>query len=161
MSARFGRASPFGANLAADGRARFRLWAPAQERVSVALDGGPLLPMARSPDGWFEAHAPCAAGTRYRYLLADGTLVPDPAARAQECDVQGPSVVVDPAAYAWRNPAWQGRPWHETVLYELHVGTSGGFAGVAKEAAVSQGPRRHRGRTDAGQRFPRPAQLGL
>jgi maltooligosyltrehalose trehalohydrolase len=132
VSDRFARDPPYGANLSADGRARFRLWAPAQETASVALEGGPLLAMERSPDGWFEASAPCAAGTRYRYRLADGMLVPDPGARAQADDVHGPSVVVDPRAYAWRNPGWQGRPWRETVLYELHVGTCGGFAGVAK-----------------------------
>ncbi|MGZ6176365.1 MAG: malto-oligosyltrehalose trehalohydrolase, partial [Candidatus Binataceae bacterium] len=28
---------------------------------------------------------------------------------------------------------WRGRPWSETVLYELHAGTLGGFAGVARE----------------------------
>ena len=133
MNDHFVRALPFGANPAGEGRTRFRLWAPAQASVSVALEGSALLPMARSPDGWFEADAPCDAGARYRYRLADGTLVPDPAARAQAGDVHGPSVVVDPAAYRWRNPDWQGRPWHETVLYELHAGTGGGFAGVATQ----------------------------
>ena len=32
----------------------------------------------------------------------------------------------------WQQPNWRGRPWHETVLYELHVGLMGGFAGVAR-----------------------------
>ena len=40
------------------------------------------------------------------------------------------SIVCDPAAYRWRNPEWRGRPWRETVFYELHVGILGGFAGV-------------------------------
>jgi maltooligosyltrehalose trehalohydrolase len=133
MSDRFGRVLPFGANLLADGRACFRLWAPAQQTVSVALEGGPLLAMERTADGAFAATARCGAGARYRYRLGDGTLVPDPGARAQADDVHGPSVVVDPAAYAWRNPGWQGRPWHETILYELHAGARGGFAGVARE----------------------------
>jgi malto-oligosyltrehalose trehalohydrolase len=131
MIDRFACAPRHGASLLADGRACFRLWAPAQESVSVALEGGPLLPMRRFPDGWFEATAPCAAGARYRYRLAHGMLVPDPAARAQADDVHGPSVVVDPRGYAWRHPDWQGRPWREAVLYELHVGVCGGFAGVA------------------------------
>ena len=43
-------------------------------------------------------------GTRYRYRLADGTLVPDPASRAQADDVHGPSVVVDPRRYAGATP---------------------------------------------------------
>ena len=133
MSNRFARDLRFGACVLADGRTRFRLWAPAQDAVSVALEGGPKLPMARSPDGWFEAVAPCAATSRYRYCLADGTLVPDPASRLQSDDVHGPSVVTDPRAYAWRNSGWLGRPWREAVLYELHAGILGGFRGVAKE----------------------------
>ncbi len=132
MNDRFASEQAWGATLTAAGHARFRLWAPAQATVAVALEGGPLLPMARSTDGWFETTAPCAAGARYRYRLADGTLVPDPAARAQVDDVHGPSVVIDPRAYAWRNADWLGRPWRESVLYELHVGACGGFSGVAK-----------------------------
>ena len=123
---------PYGANLQADGRTKFRLWAPAQETVSVALENGPILPMARTSDGWFEAVAVCGDGSRYRYRLADGTLVPDPASRFQPDDVHGPSAVIDPCAYRWRNGEWTGRPWHEAVLYELHVGVLGGFRGVAK-----------------------------
>ena len=59
--------------------------------------------------------------------------MPDPASRAQADDVHGPSLVVDPRAYRWRNTDWRGRPWEETVLYELHAGLLGGFAGVQRE----------------------------
>ena len=31
--------------------------------------------------------------------------------------------MVDPAAYAGGTRSWRGRPWHEAVIYELHVGT--------------------------------------
>ena len=133
MSAGFARALPFGAAILDDGHVRFRLWAPSQAEVGVAIEGAALVPMHPAGDGWFEAMASCGAGTRYRYRLADGTLVPDPAARAQADDVHGPSVVVDPLAYQWCNPDWSGRPWREVVLYELHAGLLGGFAGVARE----------------------------
>jgi maltooligosyltrehalose trehalohydrolase len=135
MTAAFARPLPFGATLIGAGRTRFRLWAPAQRAVAVDVDGDGIVPMARSDDGWFTAEVACGVGARYRYRLDDGRRVPDPAARAQAGDVHGPSVVVDPAAYRWRYPAWQGRPWHETVLYELHAGTLGGFRGVAGEVA--------------------------
>ena len=101
------------------------------------------------------------AGRRYRYRLADGMLVPDPASRAQANDVHDPSVVVDPSRYAWRNTAWRGRPWRETVLYELHAGVLGGFRWRRTRASQAGRPRRHRRRADAGQRFSRPAQLGI
>ncbi len=123
---------PFGATHLPDGQTRFRLWAPSQEAVAVAFDDAKLLPMQRAPDGWFEAVAVCPPGTRYRYRLSDGLLVPDPASRFQPDDVHGPSQVVDQHAYRWRNAEWQGRPWHETVVYELHAGVFGGFAGVAQ-----------------------------
>jgi maltooligosyltrehalose trehalohydrolase len=123
----------FGANLIAKDRTQFRLWAPAQTSVSVCIEGQEPLPMTSRPDGWFEATANCGAGSRYRYLLQDGTAVPDPASRAQSGDVQGASVVVDPSAYRWRNEHWRGRPWEETAIYELHAGVLGGFSGVAEE----------------------------
>jgi maltooligosyltrehalose trehalohydrolase len=128
----FARDLPFGASLLAEDRTRFRLWAPARQSVSVEI-GGKTVQMQRLPGGWFEAEANCGAGTAYWYRMDDGLAVPDPASRTQADDVHGPSLVVDPAAYRWRYPEWRGRPWHETVLYELHAGTFGGFAGVQKE----------------------------
>ncbi len=124
---------PFGATLLDPGRTRFRLWAPSCERVSVELADGVALPMRAEAGGWFVAEAACGAGTRYRYRVAEDLAVPDPASRAQDGDVHGCSIVVDPVAYRWRLPDWRGRPWHETVLYELHVGAMGGFRGVAEK----------------------------
>jgi len=89
--------------------------------------------MAACSGGWFEAAVSCGPGTKYRYLLQDGSGVPDPASRAQSGDVHGPSIVVDPASYKWRNAYWRGRPWEDAILYELHAGVLGGFAGIARE----------------------------
>ncbi|MGE0223531.1 MAG: malto-oligosyltrehalose trehalohydrolase [Acetobacteraceae bacterium] len=122
----------FGAHILPNGQVRFRLWAPAQQTVSVAIEDGPLLPMRRSPDGWFETITSCRPGTRYRYRLADGMMVPDPASRAQAGCVHDPSIVIDANSYRWRTQDWSGRPWVETVLYELHPGTCGGYDGIAR-----------------------------
>jgi malto-oligosyltrehalose trehalohydrolase len=96
--------------------------------VSIALEGEgeeepePLAMQARG-DGWFELLSEAAhAGTRYRFVLPDGSRVPDPASRFQPVGVHGPSEVVDPAAFEWTDGAWRRRPWAEAVLYELHVG---------------------------------------
>ncbi len=124
---------PFGASVIANNRTRFRFWAPNQKQVRLQIEGGNHVPMAVRQGGWFEADAPCGAGAQYRFLLETGVAVPDPASRAQTDDVHGPSLVVDPHAYRWRNTAWRGRPWEETVLYELHAGLLGGFAGVQRE----------------------------
>jgi len=117
-------AMPFGAEVRPDGTVRFRLWAPTVPSVALQLDGGEALPMRAAGEGWFELTTDrVGPGARYHYVLPDGLKVPDPASRFQPDDVHGPSQVVDPGGYRWRNTGWHGRPWHEAVLYELHVGT--------------------------------------
>jgi maltooligosyltrehalose trehalohydrolase len=122
----------FGATRLDDGSVKFRLWAPAQESVWVAIESRELLPMRRRPDGWFEATADVADGTRYRYRLADGLMVPDPASRRQAPDVHDSSVV-ETGTFVWKHADWRGRPWTETVLYEVHAGAAGGFRGVRED----------------------------
>jgi len=130
---------PFGAHLTGPERehprTRFRFWAPSRDHVQVELQRpGSATPdvidMQATGDGWFEAEADAGAGALYRYRLDENLAVPDPASRFQPQDVNGPSEVVDPRAYRWTNTDWHGRPWEETVLYELHVGAMGGYAGV-------------------------------
>ena len=121
---------PFGATLLPDGQTKFRLWAPSSEVVSLDIDGQGPQPMRALEGGWHEATLTAPPGTRYRYRLPDGLAVPDPASRLQAPDVHDPSVVVDPSEYEWRNTSWQGRAWHESVVYEVHAGTMGGFSGI-------------------------------
>jgi malto-oligosyltrehalose trehalohydrolase len=117
---------PFGAQLRPDGSVRFRLWAPSHAIIQLAIDAerGKLLPMRRGGEGWHElVTADARAGTQYGFVLPGGLRVPDPASRYQPNDVHGPSEVIDPRAYGWRDASWNGRPWEEAVLYELHIGT--------------------------------------
>ncbi len=131
MSAGFAQALPFGARLLEDGRCRFRLWAPAKKSVTLEIEGMRPQTMRPAGAGWFEIDADCGAGARYKYRVDAELAVPDPASRLQPDDVHGASVVVDPRAYRWQHPQWLGRPWAEAVIYELHVGVCGGYAGVA------------------------------
>ncbi|WNW10424.1 malto-oligosyltrehalose trehalohydrolase [Pseudomonas sp. DTU_2021_1001937_2_SI_NGA_ILE_001] len=112
---------------------RFALWAPDAKEVSLVLDDGQRLAMPALADGWFVLEAACSAGTGYRFAIDQRLEVPDPASRAQNGDVHTSSRVVDPAAYAWQHSTWQGRPWHEAIIYELHVGALGGYAGVERQ----------------------------
>jgi malto-oligosyltrehalose trehalohydrolase len=113
---------PFGAEVQADGAVRFRLWAPSHREVKIELVGEAVV-MRLIGEGWHELVTDRArADTRYRFVLADGLRVPDPASRYQPQDVHGPSAVIDPAAYVWHDAGWSGRPWDEAVIYELHVG---------------------------------------
>ena len=115
---------PFGAEAQDGGGVRFRIYAPALDAMELQLgDSTDPLPMTSEGDGWFALTVlQASAGTRYVFVLPDGTEVPDPASRYQPEDVHGPSEVIDPAAYSWQDKDWKGRPWEEAVLYELHVG---------------------------------------
>jgi len=117
---------PFGAEIVPGG-VHFRFWAPGVDRVDLVLgaDGDERrLPMQQAPGGWFDLTTEAAgAGMVYGFGLPDGMVVPDPASRGQAEDCDGRSLVVDPDAFNWRNQEWRGRPWHEAVIMELHIGT--------------------------------------
>ena len=117
---------PFGARYGRDATA-FRLWAPGAESIALKLgrDGeARLLPMERSADGWHALEVGgVQPGDAYAFVLENGTAIPDPASRGNPWDVGGPSAVVDPEAFDWPDGDWRGRPWHEAVVYELHIGT--------------------------------------
>jgi malto-oligosyltrehalose trehalohydrolase len=127
----------FGAEPGPSGEVSFRLWAPGADRVELCLEkpGGPVfLSMERDEAGWCRLTTDRAGiGALYRYRIDNRQLVPDPASRFQPEGVHGPSQVIDPAAWEWRDDKWLGRPWSEALIYELHVGAfsaAGSFAGV-------------------------------
>jgi len=116
----------FGPRLGADGTT-FRFWAPGARRVDLVLNPNEPVPLRQqftpAGDGWFETLAQgVGAGDRYRLRIDDELDVPDPASRFQPEGVDGPGEILDPHSFQWRDSRWQGRPWHEAVLYELHMG---------------------------------------
>lgn len=142
---------PFGAETGFEGT-RFGLWAPQAEAVDLLLeqpedtpDGSPVpgkvttLGMEPTGGGWFSCMVPDATeGIYYRFRPHGpknplGLAVPDPASRFQPFGVHALSEVIDPDRYSWGDGAWVGRPWEETILYELHVGAftpEGTYLGV-------------------------------
>jgi maltooligosyltrehalose trehalohydrolase len=111
----------FGAKLTSDGTT-FRLWAPAAKRVELSLEQRSYN-LTPAQHGWFEIRlAEANAGARYTFRIDGEFDVPDPAAAFRPDDVFGPSEVIDHANYTWRARDWRGRPWHETVPLEAHVG---------------------------------------
>ncbi len=118
---------PFGAQPTGEGGARVRLWAPAATQVALVRGGdGPdqgSFPMQALDEGWFELELPRVQGrTDYAFSIDGGPVVPDPASRSNRAGVHGPSSFVDPQSFDWTDSAWRGRPWHEAVIHELHVG---------------------------------------
>lgn len=125
----------FGAVCVGGGMTRFRIWAPSARRVCLELSSQAPRPMKASGQGFHELVCACAPGTRYRYHIDDALRVPDPASRLQDGDIHDASIVSDTSAYPWRNNDWRGRPWKQTVVYEIHVGLAGGFRGVQERLA--------------------------
>jgi maltooligosyltrehalose trehalohydrolase len=115
------RRYPLGAEII-DGGVHFRVWAPAHDAVAVSIDGRDV-PLARDGGGYHAGRVDGAgAGTLYRFRLGGGReTVPDPASRFQPEGPHGPSMVVDPSAYRWKNAGVAMTD--DVVLYEMHVGT--------------------------------------
>jgi len=131
---------PFGATVQSDGSIMFKLWAPSSESVELILENDGTQTahsMSRSQSGWFSLTTDqIKENGLYRFRVDGNVLVPDPASRFQPKDVHGPSQVINPDAFVWTDQQWQGRPWHEAVIYELHVGTfseKGTFEGVIEK----------------------------
>ena len=106
-----------------DGAVRFRIWAPDAPDMKL-LTGHADLPMAKGPGGWFHLDVTgLKPGDSYCFRLPDGRTVADPASRLQAGDVHGPSLLVRDDLYHWQNNDFRGRPWEETIISEIHVGT--------------------------------------
>lgn len=123
--------SSHGVTLLGDGQAVFRLWAPTAHTVEVEFVNEARTPLQKAGNGWFATTISCGAGTLYRFVINGNQRVPDPASRSQPDGIHGFSRVVDHGRYSWQHPHWRGRPWHEAIIYELHVGLLNGFAGAA------------------------------
>jgi maltooligosyltrehalose trehalohydrolase len=116
-----------------EGRTEFHLWAPGKREVTLEVEGVRATPMVSDEAGRLEGVSTAGAGSRYTFRLEKRLHVPDPASRAQNDDVGSASLIVDAHSYRWRCQTWRGRPWEETILYELHVGLFGGFAAVTED----------------------------
>jgi maltooligosyltrehalose trehalohydrolase len=117
------RRRAIGAEVIAGG-VEFRVWAPKRKRVAVVIDDRDH-PLAAEEDGYFcGVVGEARAGTRYTLRLdEERQTYPDPASRFQPEGVHGPSKVIDPSAYVWRDRGWRGVARKGRVLYELHIGT--------------------------------------
>ena len=115
---------PVGAEITTEG-VHFRVWAPRARLVEVVLDdGGLAVALAPRPEGYHGGVVEAATpGTRYRFRLDGGPLLPDPASRFQPEGPHGPSAVVDPSTFPWTDDGWRGVGLKRQVLYEMHVGT--------------------------------------
>lgn len=109
----------------------FRLWAPRLAALDLLIQGRQPIAMVRGDDGFFRRDVEgCSARARYKFRTGD-FVFPDLASRQQEGDADGWSIVRQPLAPSGRQSAV--RPWNETVICEVHIGTvspEGTFEGL-------------------------------
>jgi len=128
--------SPVGATALPGGGWRFRVWAPAANRVELHLKTpvDRLLRMSKDSAGFHNLGLPeLAPETTYLYRLDDHEEWSDPASRSQPHGVHGPSQIFDPQSFRWKCAQWRPLSLPSAVLYELHMGTytpEGTFDGV-------------------------------
>src|SRR3954447_13020008 len=121
------RKLPVGAEFLDEGL-HARVWAPNCRHVVLVTDpdgpAGEKFALAAEPDGYFSALIDrLEPGTPYRYRLDGGQAYPDPASRFQPEGPHGPSMIVDPTRYAWRDTGWRGVSPGVHIIYEMHIGT--------------------------------------
>jgi maltooligosyltrehalose trehalohydrolase len=109
----------------------FRVWAPRRTAVDVLLyaDGAgeaveAVHALQPEGNGYFSGLiAGAAARALYRYRLDRSAAFPDPASRFQPGGPHGPSQVVDPTTFAWKDRDWTGTAIAGQLIYEMHIGT--------------------------------------
>src|SRR4051794_3917808 len=107
----------------ADGSVRWRVWAPRVSRVDLVLLSGEhrrRVSMTAEKAGYFSHAEPnVPEGQRYSYSLDGGPERPDPCSRLQPDTVHGPSAVVRPERFHWRDGKWAGVQRRDLVFYEM------------------------------------------
>lgn len=115
-----------GADLLEGGSCEFRVWAPERDRMNLHLvhPMDRIVPMTKNGQGYFEVTVDQCPGPIRYFFQPDGQGdFPDPASHFQPEGVHGPSEVVDHREFEWTDHQWRGVPFHQLILYELHVGT--------------------------------------
>jgi maltooligosyltrehalose trehalohydrolase len=118
------RRFPIGAEPVAGG-VHFRVWAPSRKQIEVIFEGSRTLRLEREAGGYFSGVAEFALpGMQYRLRLDRGDhLIPDPASRFQPDGPHGPSQIINPFLYRWKDDSWKGVHLEKQVIYETHIGT--------------------------------------
>ena len=130
--------TPMGANLIPGGTT-FRVWAPTADAVHIALHGGGHPDPAhwrpeagnkliRDQNGYWGGFVPgVGEGALYRFWTvgpAGAGYKRDP--RARELELRGypdcDGVVRGPTGYPWHDAGFRPPPFHELIVYQLHIG---------------------------------------
>lgn len=118
---------PYGTNFLNDGNVEFNFWAPDAKNVKLCLKINDKLKefeMQKNKDGMYKINTKASDGMLYCYKINNEINVPDPASRYQPQDIHGLSQLINPEKFNWKEDSqWKGKPWEESIIYELHTGT--------------------------------------
>ncbi len=108
-----------------DGGVTFRTWALFADAVSVEgefNEGQAPIPLAPEGDGWWSCDVPGAkAGEKYKFVVDPAGEKIDPYAKSVTHSAGEGIILADD--YAWQCNDFVMRPWHELVIYEMHLGS--------------------------------------
>ena len=108
----------------------FRVWAPNADSVSVVgsfngwnQNADPLFDEGNGH--WSLDRDFVFTGSEYKFVVTNGasTLWKNDARALQLVNSLGPSIVYDHSSYDWTTENYSTPPWHEMVIYEMHLGT--------------------------------------
>ncbi|HUR48578.1 MAG TPA: malto-oligosyltrehalose trehalohydrolase [Acidimicrobiales bacterium] len=101
-----------------------RVWAPHVARVELDLDAtSERVALSKIDRHHHELVVDLPSGTDYWLRLDGGPRRADPRSAHQPEGSEGPSRVVDHAAFEWTDADWPGLCWPAVAIYEMHVGT--------------------------------------
>ena len=145
----------FGARPISSGGVEFRVWAPLVKEIAVKIKAPrEIVRPMESADGVFTAVIKeIGAGADYVYVIDGKKERPDPVSRFQPNDVHGPSRIIDPDEFTWRDLEWKGIALEDYVIYELHIGTftsAGTFASTIEKLDYLRDAGNYRDRDHAG-----------
>ena len=115
-----------GASVDSDNAVRFRVWAPRADSLSVRIctdNGEADNSLFKDAWGYYAGTIPARESDRYYYVIDNTAVRPDPASRYQPEGVHGPSQVVNPSSFPWKDDGWRGVPLSDYIIYEIHIGT--------------------------------------
>ena len=116
-----------GASVISEGIVRFKVWAPGTDNLSVRVStpdrGARDFALHKNEWGYHEGMVMANESDHYYYVIDSTAVRPDPASRFQPEGVHGPSQIVDPSAFAWKDGDWKGKSLKDYIIYEVHIGT--------------------------------------
>ena len=128
--------SKFGLTQLANDFWHFSLYAPKAQNVWLKLINQNIVyKLEKEIDGFWGIQANAKTGEHYFYSIDEIFWFPDPASKYQPQDVHGPSQIID-TEFNWQVPSFKAHPWHESIIYELHVGAfspQGNFLSIIPE----------------------------